>query len=405
MVDVNEVEYFAILLTSSGTQYDVTDYIKDLGWEEAKGEIATKSTFTIRNENTEFGWVSKMAKPGCILVILASISGMTKETSRGNIEVWNPTVTGSAQEIKLTCYDSLYPLSKSEINRTLKNKQKGKKFIKKLLKKWKVPVGKLEGPTVKLSKMVFEKETISKVITKVLDESFAKGDEKYIMRSVAGKFNIVEYGDNDDIYYFDSSNSVNLNEKQSTKDLITRVQIYDSENQKKKKTIKGKTKYGIRNKIQTMKNEQSLKDAKKEAKQLLKEKGVIEKSLTLKAPDIPFLRRGDTVFVAILCTNGYYDVQGVSHDADSRTMSLTLEYSDAFGQGVKGSKKFKKGQYVSFIGGTYHKSYKKKSGTSSANEGRCKITKVHKGGKYPYKVVHTSNSSNIRGWVDSSQIY
>lgn len=405
MVDVNEIEYFAIMVDSSGKQYDVTDYVKELGWEEAKGEIATKSTFTIRNDKTEYGWVSKIAKPGCLLVILASTKGVTKETARGNIEVWNPTVNQSSHEIKLTCYDCLYPLQKSEINRTLKNKTRGMNFIKKLVKQWKIPVGTVKGPTVKLKKMVFEKETIGNAISEILEESFAKGDERYILRSIAGKLNVVPLGDNDDIYVFDAKNSINLNEKQSTKDLVTRIKILDAENEKTNKTIDGNTSYGIRQKLMTMKRDQSLDEAKKEANQLMKEKGHIEKSLTLKVPDIPFLRKGFTVYVSIMSTKGYYDVMGVSHDADSRTMNLTLEYSDAFGQGVNGSKTFKKGQYVTFVGGNYHTSYKKKSKTNAAMAGRCRITKVQEKSKYPYRVVHTSNATNIRGWVSASQIY
>ena len=105
-------------------------------------------------------------------------------------------------------------------------------------------------------------------------------------------------------------------------------------NKKMKAKVDGLTEFGIRQIISPMQEGQSLKTAKKLAERVIAEKGVIERSIRLSCNDLPFLRKGDVVYVDIGTSVGYFDVIGVTHEADSYTMTLNLEYSDKMHQKI-----------------------------------------------------------------------
>ena len=61
---------------------------------------------------------------------------------------------------------------------------------------------------------------------------------------------------------------------------------------------------------------------------------------------------------------------------------------------------YRAGDIVSFKGGTHYVSPSCPKGYQ-AKAGKAEITKTAKSGSHPYHLVHTDNSSNVYGWVDS----
>ncbi len=409
MINMSEIKYYAVAVGDNGKQTDITDYVNSLAWSESKGELSMKSQFTARNDKTESGYLSEIIKPGSLFLIIVTTGKETKEVARGRVEVWNPVTENETVELTCTCYDDLYPFQKSQDNYIVKNNTRAYKALSKFFQIWKIPRGFYDGPSIKLKKMVFQQKYLGDIITQILNQAYELGDEKYFMRAADGVIDILPYFDNIDIYFFNNDNATKIDEKQSTENLVTRVKIMDKANKKMKANVDGLTEFGIRQIISPMQEGQSLKTAKKLAERVIAERGVIERSIKLSSNDLPFLRKGDVVYVDIGTSVGYFDVTGVTHQADSYTMTMNLEYSDknASEDGkIVRKKKYVKGDIVNFVGGEYHLSAKKNSKFFSAVAGKAKISRIaNKKYPYRYRLVHTNVASTINGYVTEEQFY
>jgi len=410
-ISLTDAAYYGIILGDTGNPRDISQYISSLSWEEAKGELSMKATFTARDAETQWGHVSEFVTLGSLFIIAVTIGGETREVFRGKVESWNPSTSFSNETLRATCYDDLFPIQKSQDNYIVKKNTSASKAIKKLFKAWELPIGLYEGPTIKLPKMIFQARYIADIATDMLNKAYDKGDEKCFMRAADGVIDILPYMDTYDIYFFNGDNSIQIDERRSTENIVTRVKIMDEKGEKKKATVDGLTEYGIRQVIKNLEQDQKLKDAKAEAEQIIDTKGKVERSITLQTPDIPFLRKGDLIYCDIRGSVGYYDVAGVSHNADSRTMTMDIEFSEANAYvddesaGEKRKKKYVRGDIVQFRGGEYHMTSKASSKTFRAPAGRAKISRIAKKRPYPYKLVHTSAPSTVNGWVTADQFY
>ena len=195
----------------------------------------------------------------------------------------------------------------------------------------------------------------------------------------------------------------------SLKECITRVKVIGQEDDDGKSAVEavlnGSTKYGVRQKIVRRGTDESLEDAKTSAQTILDEEGKVQEEMTVKAPDIPWVRKGDLVHVTVGTMNAYYYVIGIRHDVDSRSMTLDLhvpfkEYEKKAQQTVQ-KKSYNVGDIVNFHGGTHYVSSYAGSRGYNARAGRAKITIKNGSGKaHPWHLIHVDSSSNVYGWVD-----
>lgn len=409
MINLSEIKYYAVIVDSDGRRIDITDYVSSLQWSESKGELSMKTQFTARNDKMESRYLSELIKPGSLFMVIASTGRETKEVARGKVEVWNTITDNETMELKCTCYDDLYPFQKSQDNYIVRNNMRAYKAISKFFHIWNIPRGFYDGPSIKLKRMIFQQKNLGDIITQILEQAYELGDEKCLMRAADGVIDILPYFDNIDIYFFNDDNATRIDERQSTENLVTRVKIMDKANKRMKAKIDGLTEYGIRQVISPMQDGQRLRDAKKLAERVIAERGVIERSIKLSCNDLPFLRKGDVVYVDIGTSVGYFDVISVTHDADSYIMTMSLEYSDknaSEGGKIVRKKKYVKGDIVNFIGGEYHLSAKKKSKSFTAIAGKAKIARIaNKKHPYRYRLVHTNVASTINGYVTEEQFY
>lgn len=408
MVDVSKLNYRLLILSPSGKHYDLKDYIENLEWEENEKELATRITFSLYNEKTKANSIGTKLKLGTLVAVFAKDGSEEKEVARGFVTEWKPTKSNSESIIQCTCYDELYNLQQSEDNVYYSSGTNTKTAITQLCKKWSIPLGEYKGSNIKHGKQKFESERISDIILELLNDAHKKGGDKCILRAYKGKVQVIPVESNQDIYCFLSDNTKSVSHKMSTANMVTRVKILGQEEKKKKAkveaTVDGNTKFGIRQKIYRREKDKSLAEAKKAAEKILKEDGTVEETVQLQAPDVPFLRKGDLIYVKVGTLNGYYQILGVQHSASDSTMSMDLKKSSGRSNGRK--KKGKEGTYqigdiVEFKGGTqYVSSYKEAKGYS-AKAGKAKITKINGSGKaHPWHLIHIDGKSNVYGWVD-----
>lgn len=82
---------------------------------------------------------------------------------------------------------------------------------------------------------------------------------------------------------------------------------------------------------------------------------MIDEEITVQAPDVPFIRKGDLVYIMIGSAQNYYFVVGIRHDCDnySMTMDLELAKTETVTQTTK-KKDYNVGDIVNFKGGTHY---------------------------------------------------
>lgn len=408
MIDLSRISYRVMIIDEKGKQYNIKDYVENLGWEENEKEISMRLSFTARNDKTSQGYLSSIIKPGCMVGISASDGNIEDEVSRGYVESWNPSEKNSGKDLKCTCYDELYKLQKSQDNQYVASGTGTKAALKKIFKKWKIPIGTYKGPNAKHGKLTFKNRYLSDIILEILDDARKKGKGKYIPRASKGKVDIIPRGSNEDVYVFQADNTISMSQLIDTSSLITRVKIIGkskkSKKQKVEATVNGLTEYGIRQRIYNRGSDESLKAAKSAGKEILNNEGRITEELTLQSPDVPFIRKGDLVYVIAEGEKDYYYVKSIQHSADTFSMTMTLEKKDKNEVTGKNKKKKKKnhsvGDVVTFKGGKHYVSSLKGSKGFSAKAGKAKIKKYNKGSAHPWMLIHTDSKSNVYGWVD-----
>lgn len=407
MIDITKFSYRLVVITEDGKQYDITDYTQDLGWEENEKELAVRMSFTCKNDKTSKGKLSNLLKPGCLCGIFADYGSKSEEVARGYIIDWKPSLSSGSDTLDIKCYDELYNLQESQDNLFFSSGISTKSAISQILDKWEIILGKYDGPDVSHGQLVYRTESLADVLLKILDDAEKKGGDECVIRGNKGKVDIVPVGSNTKVYHFAADNSTLAAHKLSTAGMVTRVVVIGEENDEGRKpleaTLDGLTKYGIRQKIYTRGSDESLDEAQNAAKDILNEKGEVQQEITVQAPDVPYIRKGDVVHVELGTLDGYYFVKGIQHDADKGNMAMDLKKAETKKVTIEEKPKtYNEGDIVNYHGGTHYVSSYAGAAGYPASAGKAKITiKNGSGGAHPWHLIHTDASSNVYGWVDN----
>lgn len=410
MIDLSKIEYRLVVIDESGNQYNIKEYVHGLGWEENENEISVRSSFTVRNDKTSKGKLSSLIKPGCLIGIFASDgSGHDDEVARGFVTDWNPVLQNSSNDLKCTNYDVLYNLQKSQDNKFYSSGTGTQSIITGLFDDYEIPSKGYSGPNATHGKLKYSSTYVSDIIRDVLDDAKKKGAGTYILRATNGYADVVERGSNTDVYVFKTDNTKSVSQTMSTADLVTRVRVIGQEDKEGKSsveaTLNGLTKYGIRQKIYIRGSDESLSDATTAAQEIIDENGIVSQNMTLIAPDVPYIRKGDLVYVMAGVSDNYYYVKGIRHDCESYSMTMELEKASSetvtSENQTKNKQEYNVGDIVNFHGGTHYTSSYSGSKGYNARAGKAKITKKNGSGKtHPWHLIHVDSGSNVYGWVD-----
>lgn len=412
MIDLSKIKYRVVVMDEAGNQYNIKDFIQNLGWEENENEISVRSSFTVRNDKTSKGYLSSIIKPGCLIGIFATDGGsLDEEVARGYVENWNPMEKNSGNNLKCTCYDELYKLQKSQDNRYYPSGTSTKSALQGIFDDWEIPQGEYKGPNASHGKTVCNNKYLSDIMLELLDDAVKRGEEKCMIKAAKGYTSVVPWGSNETVYVFKVDNTQSFSQTISVANLITRVKVVGQADDDGKRsvdaTLNGETKYGIRQRIYIRGSDETLSDANSAAQEILDGEGKIEKEMMVQSPDVPFVRKGDLVYIMSGSVSDYYYVKSIQHNADAYSMTMELEYAEQgqAGSGDDGTQEEKKeyqvGDIVNFHGGIhYFSSYPGAKGYS-AGAGPAKITAKDGSGKaHPWQLIHTDSVSNVYGWVD-----
>lgn len=408
MINTANIKYRLILITEDGKRHDITDFIENLGWEENERELAARISFTAKNDYWDHGSVSSLVKPGCLVVVLAEHGSVSEEVVRGTVTDWKPTASGSSDKLDITCYDELYQLQKSQDNIYFSAGITTRSAIDSLCSDWGIPVETYEGPDVTHDKLTFKTQSLANVLLDILEDAKKKGGGEAVIRARAGKMSVVRPGSNPDVYHFAADQVKTCSYKMSTSEMVTRVKVIGRQDDEGRSsveaTVNGLTQYGIRQKIYVREKDKSLEEAQTAAQEILNENGNVKEDMTIQAPDIPFIRKGDRVHLTLGTLDGYYVVKGIRHDADSVTMNLDLEKEKT--EEIKENEVVKQGydigDEVYFKGGIHYISSYRNAKGYRVGPGRARITKKNGSGKaHPWHLVYINwSETHVYGWVD-----
>lgn len=328
MIDVANVSYNVIVVTENNAHIDITNAVESLGWEENDGELAMKLTFDLFNAELNGSRISSVVKIGCLVAVQARWGSGSGTVAYCKIIEAEVTNAGTDHKFRVVAYDCLYDLQKSQDNVYFPSGKKTKYILTAILKSWSLKIDKYTGADVKHSKVLEKNKNLSDIILSILSDAKKKGGTTSIIRADKGKIQILKVGSNSDVYVFTESNSTSMKNKRSVADIVTRVRVVSSSKSSSKAkieaTVNGKTEYGIRQKIVTKSKSEKLSDAKKEAKEILSEKGNPQDTRELAAPDVPCIRKGDKVCVSF-GKETYYIVKSIQHNANKKLMTMKLD--------------------------------------------------------------------------------
>lgn len=327
-IDTAGLGYGVHIITEDGTKYRITKSVTSLSWEEQEGQLAQKATFTVAAEGSVNGEkIPSILKLNRRVYVLANWGEGYKRVFQGMIWEWDYK-HAEQKTLTVTAYDPMILLQQSKDHKYFSAGMNTKAIIASICKDAGIEANYKWKQSIKHEKKVFRSNTISDMITELLDEVKQQKNEKYVTIYRDGKLEICGYGTNRDIYKFTGTNTISTQDKMSMSKLVTRVKILGKANDDGRSSVdavvNGNLDYGVIQEIVTRDSNKNLGEAKQEANTILAERGKPEETIMATAPDLPFLRKGDEVEIKAGSLNGRFYAVSVSHNAVTRQMTMTL---------------------------------------------------------------------------------
>ena len=326
-VDIALLTYHVDLITESGAVYDLDHALLSLSWEEQEGQLAQRATLKLANYKMESGYLMQLVKINCIIKISADWGGGNQPLFEGTIWEWDYK-SAQAKELAITAYDPMIRLQQSKDFKYFSAGMSTPAILNNICGDWGIPLSYEWSKQITHEKKVFNCDPISDMIIKLLDEVKLQTSTRYVALYKNGSLVISDYGANSEIYQFNTDKSICTSDKLTINNLVTRVKIIGkADNQGRSSVdavIDGNLEYGVLQEVVRRDSNKKMGEANAEAQAILKERGKPEESITLNSADLPFLRRGDAVGVAAGNLIGTFYVVGVSHNATSKQMTMTL---------------------------------------------------------------------------------
>ena len=321
--------YTAVAVASDGTKYELKKGTLNLSIEENAGELAEKVTISLANVKAGNKLLSALLALKMRLFVYANDGSKSKEVFRGYI--WDKASSiGTENEMKIVAYTNLIYLQKSKDCMYFTAGKYTDAIIKAICSKWGISIS-YDYDTIKHPKMPLNNKYIADMIIEPLDAVKKQKGKKYNIRSVQDQMQIRKAGTNTEIYTFQKNgNIISAKSEESLDGIVTRVAIYGNEDDNERRaiaaTVNGNTSsYGTLQDVVLMSGKTTLSEAKAEAKEILEEKGKPKPKHTVELPDVPWVHKGDCIYIYALDLSGLFLVNSVTHEAKTKKMSVEVE--------------------------------------------------------------------------------
>lgn len=335
MIDLSKLEYRVVVVGSDGTQYDLTDITSALGWSEGEKELAAK--ITAKFACVEFGgkMITDLVQMCTPVFVYAGLGDDFQEMIRGTVNKISIVESNREFSLDIEAADEALALRQNQDDFFFTPDHSSTAIITEIFNRFGVP-HELQITDVKHEKKVYRGKYLSDMIADVLKDLKEKGGETYFLRAYEGTIQIIPRGTNQDIYYFDISDTfTRASESFDSSDTVTKVKVVGKEreegHQRIDAVIEGRNDLGTRQVIYPRDDKTTLEEAEKAAKKILEENGIKRKT-TLESADLPFIRKGDRIRLRSTLGEGYFFIKAVRHDAPQMKMTADLDYDKKYSE-------------------------------------------------------------------------
>lgn len=321
---------YTVYVISGGTKYNVTPAIESIDISDQKKQIAKCVTFQMMNTKVGDKWLTGLLTVPNRVFVYANDGTKNEEVFRGF--VWSRAYKSSQTDrtFQLKNYDNLIYFQESDHSAFFSSGKSTKDISASLCNEWGV---KLEYTyeSITHSKLPLRGKLADIFTADLLDPVKDRTGKKYVMLSEKDVVQIKPVGANSTIYHFIAGkNAIQTSSVLTMDGVVTKVIILgkadDDDRVPVEATVSGDTsQFGTIQETINRSENTSLADAKKEAQSIIDEKGKPKWEFELRATDIPWIRKGDKVYVDAGDMSGYYIVAGIERTITGKKREMTLD--------------------------------------------------------------------------------
>lgn len=325
--------YSARIVKSNGTTYRLKDITTDLIVSHPKDELAEKAVATLVDVKVGKEQLRNLIAVQDKVYINANTGSGESEVFRGLVWERDFSYDADTDEINIVCYDRLIYMHKSKDNFFAKSGKTTKALVETLAKKWGFKIS-FKYKSITHGKLTFHNESVADILISILDEVKKKKGVGYAIRMSGDTIVIETEGSNKTVYKLaEKKNAISTSFKETMDGMVTKVLIVKAETVNDEETgnyltvtsvSKNTSKYGTLQQIITISKDENLSEAKEEANQTLADNATPKKEHEIKAVDVPWVKKGDQIYITAGSLNGYYIVDGVEHDTLNYIMYLEV---------------------------------------------------------------------------------
>lgn len=327
------IQKYTVYVISGDKKYNLTNAVISLDRSEADKQIAQSVTLQLENTQVDGKWLSTLLQPRSRVFIYAKEGSGEKEVFRGYLWVRLSGFSTSDLEIKYKCYDNLIYFQESEDSLYFTDGKATNDIVSSICTKWGIKL-QYSYDSITHTKLPL-RGFLSDIFTAdVLDLVKKRTGKKYVILSDQDTMHVKPVGSNDTIYQFKAGKNVTkVSSGWTMEGVITQVVIVgkadDEDREPIEATVSGKTsEYGTLQKIESKDENTSLEDAKLEAQHTIDENGEPKWEYVIIAPDVPWIRKGDKIYVDAGDISGYKIVRSIDRTIDNKKQAMEISAED-----------------------------------------------------------------------------
>lgn len=325
---------YSVYIVASGTKYNLTSAIVSIDTSEQKKQIAQSVRLELMNIWVGGTWLSDLINVRDRVFIYANDGTRNDEIFRGYVWTRNYLSAASERTLSLKCYDHLIYLQESEESEYFAPGKTTEDVFSYICDKWGVKL-EYNYTSITHQKLALRGNLTDIFTADLLDLAKDRSGKEYVILSTKDVMQVVEVGKNSTVYSIVAgSNAVRTNRECTMDGMITKVIILGKADEDDREpieaTISGDTKkYGTLQKILRRDENTTPAQATKEAQNIVDEQGKPKWEYEIQCTDIPWIRKGDKVYVKAGDINGKYLIAtGVERSITNKTKQLTLTCVD-----------------------------------------------------------------------------
>lgn len=324
---------YTCYIVQGTVKYNVTPALIAADRSEAKKELAQCVTLELANVKVGDKYLSELIKARARVYLHADDGSKDDEVFRGFVWTGGGQDSMTDKNFTLKCYDNLIYLQESEASEWFASGMRTEAIVTKISDNWGVKLD-YRYHSITHPKMALRGNLSDILTADILDPVKERRGRDYTILSIKDVMTVTAVGQNKTIYHIvEGKNATSASYEFTMNGMITKVVILgtaDSEDREpvEASMVKNYRKYGTLQKIIRRSGETTLEEAKEEGENLLDENSTPKYSYMVKAPDIPWIRKGDKVYVNAGCIKDMYlIVDDIDRTVDNTKKEMTLTLS------------------------------------------------------------------------------